>query len=160
MIPYVISRLTRIATLKLSNNQLRRLPSTISSLTNLKILELVGNPNLNVMPGTFLKLELKHLSLSSRCLTLEGSATTIKDTSIKFPILTDLCLVSLTKFGFRSKIDETCLPMGLLEYWDTMQNCSCGKLCFWSSNVRAMINTNPRCIAQTFVTDGNLSTWF
>ena len=46
--------------------------------------------------------------------------------------------------------------MGLLEYWDTMQNCSCGKLCFWSSNVRAMIKTNPRCIAQTFVTDGNL----
>ena len=78
MIPYVISRLARISTLKLSNNQLKRLPSTISSLTNLKILELVGNANLSVMPGTFLKLELKHLSLSSRCLTLEGSATTIK----------------------------------------------------------------------------------
>ena len=60
MVPYVISRLARIATLKLSNNQLKRLPSTISSLTNLKILELVGNPNLSVMPGTFLKLELKH----------------------------------------------------------------------------------------------------
>ena len=156
MIPFVISRLARIATLKLSNNQLKRLPSTISSLTNLKILELVGNPNLSVMPGTFLKLELKHLSLSSRCLTLEGSATTIKDTSLKIPSLTDFCLVSLTKSGFRLKIVETCLPMGLLEYWDTMQNCSCGKLCLWSSNVRAMIKANPRCIAQTFVTDGNL----
>lgn len=156
MVPYVISRLARIATLNLSNNQLKRLPSTISSLTNLKILELVGNPNLSVMPGTFLKLELKHLSLSSRCLTLEGSATTIKEGTLKIPCLTDLCLVSLTKSGFRSKIDETCLPMGLLEYWDTMQNCSCGKLCLWSSNVRAMIKTNPRRIAQTFVTDGNL----
>ena len=88
--------------------------------------------------ATFSKLDLKHLSLSSRCLTLEGYATTIKDISIKFTSLIDLGLVSLTKSGFRSKIDETCLPMGLLEYWDTMQNCSCGKLCFWSSNVRAL----------------------
>ena len=49
----------------------------MNSLKNLEILELVGNPNLSVMPGTFLKLELKHLSLSSRCLILEASATTI-----------------------------------------------------------------------------------
>jgi len=156
MIPYVISRLARIATLKLSNNQLKRLPSTISSLTNLKILELVGNPDLSVMPGTFLELELKHLSLSSESLTLDGSGTTMKDTSLEIPSLTDLCLVNLAKSGFRSKIDETCLPIGLLEYWDTMQHCSCGNICLWSSNVRAMIKTNPSRIAQTFVTDGNL----
>ena len=70
--------------------------------------------------------------------------------------LTDLCMVSLTESGARSKIDQSCLPWSLLVQWDRMQRCSCGKLCHPSSNVRGVIKTNPSRITQTFVTDGNL----
>jgi len=156
MLPYLISKLTSLATLKLKDNQLKRLPVTISKLKGLKILELVGNPDLGVMPGSFLRLRLDNLSMSTKCLTTDVSGLTIKDTSSEIPTLADLCLVKLTESGLRSKIDEECLPMKILEYWDTMQHCSCGKLCVWSSNVRGIIKTNPSRVTQTFVTDGNL----
>jgi len=156
MIPFVISKLKNLVTLRLKDNGLKRLPVTISNLKNLKMLELVGNPELGVVPGSFLRLRLDHLSMSSKCLTTDVSGLTIRDTSSEMPSLADLCLVNLTKSGSRSKIDETCLPMRLLEYWDTMQTCSCGKLCLWSSHVRGLIKTNPSRISQNFITDGNL----
>jgi len=155
-IPEVISKLASLATLKLKDNELKILPGTISSLKKLKILELVGNPDLGVMPGSFLTLRLDHLSMSSNCLTRDVTGLTITDTSSNLPSLTDLCMVSLTESGARSKIDQSCLPWSLLVQWDRMQRCSCGKLCYPSSNVRGVIKTNPSRITQTFVTDGNL----
>jgi len=103
------------------------------------------------------------LDLSSNQLTMIPfvisklkSLVTLKLKENGLKSLVDLCLVNLTKSGSRSKIDETCLPMRLLEYWDTMQTCSCGKLCLWSSHVRGLIKTNPSRVTQTFITDGNL----
>jgi len=159
ILPDVFSKLTSLVTLKLKNNQLKRLSVPFSVLKNLDTLELIGNPELGAMPQSFQKLQLNHLSISSKCLTTDMSGLIVEDTSSNFPLLTDLCLARLNKSGCRSKLDETCLPARLLRYWDTMEFCPCGALCLGSSLVRALVKVDPKRIAQNFTTDSHWLNW-
>ena len=102
ILPDVFSNLTSLVTLKLKNNQLKRLSVPFSVLKNLETLELIGNPELGAMPQSFQRLQLNHLSISSKCLTTDMSGLIVEDTSSNFPLLTDLCLASLNKSGCRS----------------------------------------------------------
>jgi Leucine-rich repeat (LRR) protein len=102
ILPDVFSKLTSLVTLKLKNNQLKRLSVTFSVLKNLDTLELIGNPELGAMPQSFQKLQLNHLSISSKCLTTDVAGLIVEDRSSNFPLLTDLCLASLNKSGCRS----------------------------------------------------------
>jgi len=158
-------KLSRLVVLDLSDNNISIWPESFKSLSNLKELNLSNN-KLTTVPVSFFQTvseKLCLLDLSSNQLTMIPfvisklkSLVTLKLKENGLKSLVDLCLVNLTKSGSRSKIDETCLPMRLLEYWDTMQTCSCGKLCLWSSHVRGLIKTNPSRVTQTFITDGNL----
>ena len=115
------------------------------------------------MPASFLTLRLEHLSMSSKCFTSDPCSMTIEDTSSQIPKLTDLCLASLTDSGVRSKIDdltdEICLPLELIEHWDGMQHCSCGKLCLSSASIRGLIKTDPKSITQNFTSDSQWLNW-
>jgi len=163
VVPRLISKLVNLVTLKLKNNQLRKLPVSIRSLKNLKYLDLIGNPDLGIMPASFLTFKLDHLSLSSQCFTSDASSVIIEDSTSKAPTLTDLSLATLSESGFRSKIsnsfDEICLPLELLECLDTIQHCSCGKVCFPSSSIRALIKTDPKFITHNFTSDSYWLNW-
>ena len=102
ILPDVFSKLKSLITLKLKNNQLKRLSVPFSVLKNLDTLELIGNPELGAMPQSFQKLQLNHLSISSKCLRTDVSGLIVEDRSSDFPLLTDLCLASLNKSGCRS----------------------------------------------------------
>lgn len=156
MIPFSLQNFKFLATLNLSANKLKRLPVTIGKLKGLKKLELAGNQLLNVLPGTFTNLRLDHLSLSSTTLTSDVSGIGLKDSTSEVARLVDICLLSCSQHNLRSQVNETILPLNLLDYWDTIQTCSCGRLCPWSSCARGIIKTNPRTVAQTFVTDGTI----
>lgn len=155
MIPYMISRLSNLVELNLSNNHLKRLPLTIDHLKSLKRLGIAGNANLNVMPGSFVRLRLDHLSISASCLTEDVSSLVLRDTTTSMPDLLDICIVRCSNLKLRSQVSEEILPYRVLEYWDTLQRCPpCGKICHWSSCVRGIVKTSPNRIAQTLVTDG------
>lgn len=156
MIPYSLQNFKFMVTLNLASNKLKRLPVTLDKLKYLKKLDLAGNQQLNVLPGTFMNLRLDHLSLSSTTLTSDVSGISLKDSTSEVPRLVDVCLLKCTQFNLRQTVNETTLPMNLLGYWDTMQTCSCGRLCPWSSCARGIVKTNPRSVAQTFVTDGTI----
>ena len=113
---------------------------------------LIGNKNLSVMPGSFLRLRLDHLTISGTCFTDDPAGLTLKDTSNLVPNLTELCMLKLN----RNEIVEDDMPRLVLERWDTMQKCPCGNWCFWSSNVRGLVKTDPRRITQTFISDGDI----
>ena len=167
ILPKHIGNLKNLVNLNLAHNQLKMIGMTLDKLTNLKHLELIGNIDLKVLPGSLPRLRLDHLSLSAACLTQDNEGLKLYDHSSEFPKLLDLCVAKCSDIFVRSKLDESMIPTGLLENLDTLQRCQCGKYCYmsslktaesniWTSHAKAITKANPNRIAQTFVSDGTI----
>ena len=154
LIPHQISNLKRLYSIDLSGNCLKRLPITFNVLPKLKRLDLMSNPDLKILPGVFLNLELEHLSLSNESLTHDTTAVCLKDTTGQVPTLLEVCLLYLSKHNLKSQIQTLpIIPPGLRDYWNRFQACTCGHLCPVSSNVLTVVKINPMKISQTFVSN-------
>ena len=154
MLPNHISNFKKLVTLKIVSNDLRKLGMNLDRLSSLKRLELIGNEDLKVFPGSLPKLRLDHLSLSAKCLTEENEGIKLHDNSQEIPTLEDLCVKRCSELKLRSKLDELEMPYRILEKIDFLQRCQCGQLIHSSSNARGITRSNPNRIAQTFVSDG------
>lgn len=152
VLPSHVSNFKHLVTLNLSDNQIRKLPMTLDKLVHLRRLDLLGNKDLKVMPGCLPRMTLDHLTVSTDSMTSEDGAVLLSDSSRQVPSLLDLCLVKC--YGLRTKVDESILPPSVIDYWDSIQRCHCGKLCHWSSHARGISKANPGRIARTFISDG------
>ena len=154
VLPNAISNLSKLITLNMANNELTKVGVTLDKLP-LKRLELIGNSNLKVLPGTVPKLRLDFLSLSPECLTQDDTGLKLHDNSFEIPSLMDLCIAKCSILGFRSKLDESEVTPYILISMDTLQRCECGNFCYMSSHAKGITKTNANRIAQTFVSGGN-----
>ena len=155
VLPNAIANLSKLITLNMANNELTKVGVTLHKLNKLKRLELIGNPNLKVLPGNVPKLRLDFLSLSPECLTQDHAGLKLHDNSFEIPSLMDLSIAKCSSLGFRSKLDESEVPPYILISMDTLQHCECGNFCYMSSHAKGITKANPNRIATTFVSETN-----
>ncbi len=154
MIPDKICRTRNLSTLDLRNNDLRRLPFTIGRLAGLKRLDVGGNTELRILPGCISRLKLDHISLSTSCLYgLPNEVSSTVNSCSVVPSLVDICFKACYPILVsRQPLTADWMPIHLIDQWDSLQICQCGKACMWSSCVQSI--TKLEITATTVVVDG------
>ena len=157
-LPNAISNLCTLKTLNIANNDLSNISLTLGKMTQLRRLELKGNPNLTVLPGCIPRLKLEFLSLGPECLTGsndESEGLKLHDSSNEIPTLLDICVAKCSSLQLETKLDESMIPVNILLSMNTLQRCECGNFCHESSHAKGITKANPNRIATTFVSETN-----
>ena len=155
-LPNAISNLSTLKTLNMANNDLSKIGLTLGKMSQLKRLELKGNKNLKVLPGSIPRLKLEFLSLGPECLTGindESEGLKLHDSSNEIPTLLDICVAKCS--SLQLQLDESMIPVHTLISMDTLQRCECGNFCHVSSHAKGITKANPNRIATTFVSETN-----